>query len=352
MSRQLSDQMIDVRSDTVTRPTPAMLQAMLSAEVGDDVYGEDESVEKLQRQAAELFGMESALFCPSGTMTNQIGIRLHTRPGDEVICDELAHIYLFEGGGIAANSGASVRLLKGDRGRFTAEQVRAQINKREDSHFPWTRLVAIENTVNKGGGACWDLAELQRIRAVCDQHELGLHLDGARIFNALVARDESPREYGRLFDTISICLSKGLGAPAGSLLLGSGKHIASAHRYRKMMGGGMRQAGYLAAAGLFALEHNVRRLRDDHVKAQTLERELRRLPFVASVLPAETNIVIFSLEPGLSTDSFLQKLQGQGLRATSMGGPTIRFVFHLDISDDQLGIMVETLRKLDVATSA
>lgn len=342
-------QMIDVRSDTVTRPTPAMLQAMLSAEVGDDVYGEDETVEKLQRVAAELFGMESALFCPSGTMTNQIGIRLHTRPGDEVICDELAHIYLFEGGGIAANSGASVRLLKGDRGRFTAEQVRAQINRRDDAHYAWTKLVAIENTVNKGGGACWDLAEMQRIRAVCDEHDLGLHLDGARIFNALVARNESPRDYGRLFDTISICLSKGLGAPAGSLLLGSREAIARAHRHRKMMGGGMRQAGYLAAAGLFALEHNVRRLQDDHLRAQTLGREMHALPYVASVLPVETNIVIFSLAEGLSPDKFLEKLQSHGLRANSMGGQTIRFVFHLDINDDQLGIMVETLRKLNVA---
>lgn len=339
-------QMIDVRSDTVTRPTPAMLQAMVSAEVGDDVYGEDETVDKLQRRAAELFGMEAALFCPSGTMTNQIGIRLHTRPGDEVICDELAHVYLFEGGGIAATSGASVRLLKGDRGRFTAEQVRAQINKRDDAHYAWTRLVCIENTVNKGGGACWDLAEVQRIRAVCDEHQLALHLDGARVFNAIVARNESPRDYGRLFDTISICLSKGLGAPAGSLLLGTREHIAKAHRYRKMMGGGMRQAGYLAAAGLFALEHNVQRLQEDHARAKTFERDLRALPYVSSVLPVETNIAIFSLTDGLSVDAFLGKLRSQGVQASGMGGQTIRFVFHLDVSDEQLAALVETLRKL------
>jgi threonine aldolase len=338
--------MIDVRSDTVTRPTPAMLQAMLSADVGDDVYGEDETVDRLQRRAAELFGMEAALFCPSGTMTNQIGIRLHTRPGDEVICDELAHVYLYEGGGIAATSGASVRLLKGDRGRFTAAQVREQINKRDDAHYAWTRLVSIENTVNKGGGACWDLAEVERIRAACDEHQLALHLDGARVFNAMVAGNQSPRDYGRLFDTISICLSKGLGAPAGSLLLGSRESIVKAHRYRKMMGGGMRQAGYLAAAGLFALEHNVRRLQEDHARAKTLERELRMLPFVANVLPVETNIVIFSLEQGLSPDTFLQKLQSHGVKANSMGGQTIRFVFHLDISDEQLSALVEALRQL------
>jgi threonine aldolase len=210
-------------------------------------------------------------------------------------------------------------------------------------------LVSIENTVNKGGGACWDLAEVERIRAVCDQHGLGLHLDGARIFNAMVARGDTPKDYGRLFDTISICLSKGLGAPAGSLLIGTHEAIARAHRYRKMMGGGMRQAGYLAAAGLFALEHNVNRLRDDHAKARVLERELRALPYVASVLPVETNIVIFSLAAGLAPEAFLRKLQSHGLRASGMGAQTIRFVFHLDISDDQLDAIVATLRKLDFA---
>lgn len=342
-------QIIDARSDTVTRPTPAMLEAMMSAQVGDDVYGEDETVNALQQRAADLFGMEAALFCPSGTMTNQIGIRIHTRPGDEVICDELSHVYLYEAGGIAANSGASVRLLKGDRGRFTAEQVRSQVNSRADVHAAWSRLVVVENTVNKGGGACWDLAELQRIRSVCDEHELALHLDGARIFNAIVARNESPRDYGRLFDTISICLSKGLGTPAGSLLLGTRELIARARRQRKMMGGGMRQAGYLAAAGLFALEHNVERLRDDHSKARTLERELRGLPFVSSVLPVETNIVIFTLEPRLGTEEFLRTLQSHGIKAGSMGESTIRFVMHLDIGDDQFGALVDQLRKLELA---
>jgi len=345
-------EMIDVRSDTVTRPTPAMLQAMMAAEVGDDVFGEDPTVQQLQQRAAELFGMEAALFCPSGTMTNQIAIRVHTRPGDEVICDELAHIYLYEGGGIAANSGASVRLLKGDRGRFTAEQVRQHINRRDDVHAAWSRLVAIENTVNKGGGACWNLAEIRGIRAVCDEHGLALHLDGARLFNALVARGESPKDYGHLFDTISICLSKGLGAPVGSLLLGSREIIAKAHRYRKMMGGGMRQAGYLAAAGLYALDHHVQRLREDHEKARTIERELRALSYVADVLPVETNIVIFSLVDGLSPARFLEKLRSHGVRASSMGGQTIRFVLHLDVGNEQVGSIVETLRKADVAASA
>jgi threonine aldolase len=337
-------QMIDVRSDTVTQPTPAMLEAMLQAEVGDDVFGEDETVNELQRKAADLFAKEAALFCPTGTMSNQIGIKVHTQPGDEVICDELAHIYLYEGGGIAANSGSSVRLLKGDNGRFSAEQVRENINRRDDSHLPWTRVVAIENTVNRGGGCCWDLREIERIRLVCQQHEIAMHLDGARLFNALVARNEAARDYGKLFETISICLSKGLGAPAGSLLLGSRTLIAKAHRQRKLLGGGMRQAGYLAAAGLYALEHNVERLRDDHRKAKVLEAQLRSLPYVSTVLPVETNIVIFKLHDRLGTDTFLQQLQHQQVRALSMGHQTIRIVFHLNVSDAQLEALLAVLR--------
>ncbi|HEY6823401.1 MAG TPA: GntG family PLP-dependent aldolase [Steroidobacteraceae bacterium] len=338
--------MIDIRSDTVTQPTREMLAAMLQAQVGDDVFGEDPTVNALQEKAAALFGKEAALFCPSGTMSNQIGIKIHTQPGDEVICDELAHVYLNEGGGIAANSGASVRLLRGHRGRFTAEQVRENINRRDDSHVPWTRVVAIENTVNKGGGCCWDLREIERIRAVCRENDIAMHLDGARLFNALVARNESPRDHGRLFDTLSVCLSKGLGAPAGSLLLGSRQLLAKAHRQRKVLGGGMRQAGYLAAAGLFALEHNVERLRDDHAKAKVLETELRALPYVAEVLPAETNIVIFTLAEGIGTEGFLQQLQHQRVRASSIGPRSVRFVFHLDVSDAQLEELLHALRRV------
>jgi threonine aldolase len=337
-------QMIDVRSDTVTRPTPAMLEAMMSASVGDDVLGEDETVNALQSRVAELFGMQAALLCPTGTMTNQIGIRVHTQPGDEVICDELAHVYLYEGGGIASNSGASVRLVRGRNGRFTADQVQESINRRDDSHLPWTRLVAIENTVNKGGGCCWDLEEITRIRRVCDEQGLALHLDGARLFNALTARNESPHQYGQLFDTISICMSKGLGAPAGSLLVGSRDQIARAHRYRKAMGGGMRQSGYLAAAGLFALEHHVKRLQDDHTRAKAVAAELRSLPYVASSLPAETNIVIFTLSESMTADAFLAKLRERHVRALSMGRQTIRFVFHLDISDTHVDGLINALR--------
>jgi threonine aldolase len=325
---------VDLRSDTVTRPTERMLEAMMRAPVGDDVLGEDPTVRALQAEAAGLFGMEAALFCPSGTMTNQIAIKVHTRPADEVICSELAHIYLYEGGGIAANSGASVRLLPGDRGRFTAEAVAQAVNKRSDAHFPWTRLVAVENTVNKGGGACWDLRELEQIREVCNTHGLAYHLDGARLFNALVARGESAKDYGRLFDTISICLSKGLGAPVGSLLLGSSELIARAHRMRKLFGGGMRQAGYLAAAGLYALEHHVARLAVDHAKAAEAARLIERCAWVASVLPVETNLLIFRLQPTVSAEALLAHLAAQGIRAATMGPDLVRFVFHLDLPDD------------------
>jgi len=337
--------MIDVRSDTVTRPTPAMLAAMMAAQVGDDVYGEDENVNALQHAAATAFGMEAALFCPSGTMTNQIAIKLHTQPGDEVICDELAHTYLYEGGGIAFHSGASVRTLRGPGGRFTAEQVRDNVNRRDDSHLPWTRLVAVENTVNKGGGGCWDLAQLQRIRAVCDEQGLALHLDGARLYNALVARGETPAQYGAVFHTISICLSKGLGAPTGSLLLGSREHIARAHRLRKLMGGGMRQAGYLAAAGLYALNHHVARLSEDHAKARQVAAELPALPYVKDVLPVETNILIFHLDDGVQPDRYLRYLQARGVRAGTMGKQTIRFVFHLDVGADQVGELIGAIRQ-------
>lgn len=327
----MSRPVIDLRSDTVTTPTEAMRAAMAAAPVGDDVYGEDPTVNALQARAAADFGMEAALFCPSGTMTNQIAIRVHTRPGDEVICADLAHIYLYEGGGIAANSGASVRLLPGDRGRFTAETVRDNINKRTDSHLPWTRLVAIENTVNKGGGCCWDIAEIERIREVCIANGLALHLDGARLYNALVASGVSARRYGELFDTISICLSKGLGAPVGSLLLGSKEHIARAHRLRKLMGGGMRQAGYLAAAGLHALDHHVERLADDHREAARIAALLPRYPFVANVLPVETNLVIFRLTPETRAEALLAHLAAHHIKAATMGPDLVRFVFHLDV---------------------
>jgi threonine aldolase len=337
------NKMIDLRSDTVTRPTPPMLDAMMHARVGDDVFGDDETVNALQKKAADLFGMEAALFCPSGTMTNQIGIKIHTQPGDEVICDLLAHIYRSEGGGIAFNSGASVRTLTGNHGRFTAEQVRENINP-DDSHCARTRLVAVENTVTKGGGSCWDLAEIRRIRQLCTERGLALHLDGARLFNALVARGESPRQYGEIFDTISICLSKGLGAPAGSLLLGRKEHIKQAHRVRKVFGGGMRQAGFLAAAGIYALDHHVDRLAEDQAKAKVLAGELSSLRYVSTVLPVETNLVIFKLAAAADPGKFLDFLLQRSIQANQIAPQTIRMVFHLDISGPQLDQLLAALR--------
>lgn len=320
-----------------------MLDAMMSANVGDDVYGEDNAVNALQRQVAEMFGMESALFCPSGTMTNQIGIRVHVQPGDEVICHELSHVYRYEGGGIASNSGCSVRLMRGDNGKFDAGQLAQNINPRNDSHAAMTRLVTIENTTNMGGGGCWEVDSIEGIREICDLHNLRLHLDGARLFNALVATNESPKRFGELFDTISICLSKGLGAPVGSLLLGTEEHIRKAHRFRKSMGGGMRQAGYLAAAGTYALDNHVARLREDHDKARELGDALRGLNYVRAALPVETNIVIFELDERYDSDQFLDHLHQQGVLAASIRERTIRFVFHLDITDAQFDRVLDAI---------
>jgi threonine aldolase len=337
--------MLDLRSDTVTLPTAAMKEAMMQAPVGDDVFGEDPSVNLLQEYAADLFGMEDALFCSSGTQTNQIAIKIHTQPGDEVICDTLSHVYLYEGGGIAFNSGASVRLIQGNRGLFNAAQVAENINK-EDVHFPVSKLVCIENTVNKGGGACWDWEELLKIKEICQNNQLGFHLDGARLFNALVAKNQNPQQYGQLFDTISICLSKGLGAPVGSLLLGSKKHIHKAKRLRKVMGGGMRQVGFLAAAGLYALQNNIDRLSQDHVNAKIVGEFLNQQNYVEYMLPVETNIVIFKLKDQFPAEQFLHSLQKQGIKAVSMGKNLVRFVFHLNQEKKQIDHLLNALKSI------
>ncbi|MDP1727838.1 MAG: GntG family PLP-dependent aldolase [Bacteroidota bacterium] len=333
---------IDLRSDTVTKPTPEMKVAMMNAVVGDDVFGEDETVNALQTYAAELFGKEAALFCSSGTQTNQIAIKVHTQPGDEVICSNLAHVYLYEGGGIAFNSGASVRLIDSERGLFTAAQVLENINA-ENDHFPISRLVCVENTVNKGGGACWDLDELKKIKAVCTQHNLAFHLDGARIFNALASKQQDPKEYGELFDTLSICLSKGLGAPVGSLLLGSAQHIYKARRYRKILGGGMRQAGFIAGAGLYALKHNIQRLNTDHERAKRVAAVIGQKEFTEFVLPVETNIVIFKIKDQFPVEPFINKLALNNIKAVSMGKNRVRFVFHLNHSEHDILRLIEFL---------
>jgi len=336
---------VDLRSDTVTKPDTGMLDAMMNADVGDDVFAEDPSVNELEAFMADIFGKQKALFVPSGTMANQIAIKVHTQPGDEVICDELSHVYNYEGGGIAFNSGASVRLLVGDRGRFTAEDVEAAILG-DESYLPNSQLVVIENTVNKGGGSIWKIEEIKRIKEVCKKNKLKLHLDGARLFNALAETGEDPREYGQLFDSISICLSKGLGAPVGSVVMGSDKFIKKAHRMRKVFGGGMRQAGYLAAAGVYALNHNVEKLKEDHERAKKIGQVLEKMPLVIKVLPIETNIVIFHLDPSVSTGDFLEKLEEKNILAYPFGPDAIRFVTHLDFNDEQLNRVIETLENL------
>lgn len=325
---------IDLRSDTLTRPTKEMREAMFSAQVGDDVFGEDPTVNTLEEKIAKLFGMEAALFCPSGTMTNQIAIRLHTQIQTEVICHKYSHIYLYEGGGIMANSLASVKLLDGDLGKITAAQIEASINP-DDVHAPETTMVSLENTMNKGGGSIYTLDEIKPIRALCQKKGLKLHLDGARFFNALVETGEKASDWGAHFDTISICLSKGLGCPVGSVLLGSKANIKRARKVRKSFGGGMRQAGFLAAAGIYALDHQVDRLKEDHARARKLGEMLLDLPIVSEVLPVATNIVIARLE-GTSPEEFMSKLAQKDIKSVKFGPDLVRFVTHHDFGDDQM----------------
>ncbi|MBR11109.1 MAG: threonine aldolase [Rickettsiales bacterium] len=337
--------MIDLRSDTVTKPTTGMLEAMMSAEVGDDVFESDPTVNKLQERLAGMFGMDAALYCPSGTMSNQIAFRVATRPQDEVICDKRSHIYLYEGGGLAYNSMLSPKLLDGDRGRLTADMISSNINPPDDVHCPRTSIVGLENTVNKGGGCFYDLNEIKAIRKVCDEHDLHLHLDGARLFNALVETEEQPSEYGTLFNTISICFSKGLGAPVGSVLLGSKVQIKEAKRVRKVLGGGMRQVGYLAAACIYALDNHVDRLKEDHVRARVLGEEMAKKGFVDEVLPVETNIVISELT-NITPKQLLAKFEQSGLHAVAFGPQAVRFVTHLNFDDNQLDQAVDIIRRL------
>lgn len=336
---------IDYRSDTVTKPTKEMHEAMFSAPVGDDVFGEDPSINELERLSAEMFGMEAALYCPSGTMTNQIAIKCHTQPGDEVICDTSSHIYQYEGGGIAANSGAQVKLIYGDRGRISAEQVLESINA-DDVHKARTALVSLENTSNRGGGSCYELEEIKRIRQVCDEHHLVLHLDGARLFNALVAKDESPKDYGQVFHSISICLSKSLGCPVGSLVIGTKDFIRRARRVRKAFGGGMRQAGYLAAAGIYALQNNIERLQQDHDHALLLAEALEKKDFVETVLPVETNIIIFSVKERFNPKSLVAKMKEENILWYAISPTQVRIVTHLDITPDMIQNTIETIEAL------
>ena len=337
--------MINLISDTVTLPSKEMMQAMMNAPLGDDVFGADPSINELQNYAAELFGMESALFCPSGTMTNQIAIKVHTQPLDEMICDHYSHVYQYESSGFAYNSGISVNLLEGSNGKISAEQIEPAI-KDDYDWLPNTSLVVLENTCNKGGGSFYTLDEIKPIQKLCKDKGLKLHLDGARLFNALVETNEAPAAYGETFDSISICLSKGLGAPVGSLLLGNAAFIKKAKRFRKVMGGGMRQAGLLAAAGLFALKNNVERLKIDNDRAKELGASLETQNYVQAVRPVKSNIVIFDLKVKNSAEEFLNRLKAHGILASAFGPSTIRFVLHLDISSEMHKKVLETIKSI------
>jgi threonine aldolase len=341
--------MIDLRSDTITRPTKDMLEAMMSAEVGDDIFDGDPTVNVLQEKAAAMFGMEAGLFCPSGTMANQIAIRIQTQPQDEVICDQRSHVYNYESGGMAYNSMVSVCLVDGERGRISPEHITENIRP-DDVHYPITSLVCVENTVNKGGGSFYAPQQIVSIHKTCKENGLNLHLDGARIFNAIMETGQPSRELGQYFSTISICLSKGLGAPVGSLLLSSHEHIFKAKRIRKVFGGAMRQAGYLAAAGIYALDHHIERLKEDHLRARVLGKILQDHPNVESVLPVDTNIVIFRLKEGIPSALFVSELGEKGVLAVPFGPREVRFVTHLDFDDNMLDQTENILRSLQVET--
>ena len=335
---------IDLISDTVTKPTAKMLEVMMHAKVGDDVFKSDPTVNELQEKAAKMFGMEDALFFPSGTMANQTAIKLHTQPGDKLICDKYAHVYNYEGGGAAFNSGVTCKLIDGQRGMFTAAQLEEAVAGRADIHVPYSRLVCIENTTNKGGGACWDFSELEKIQKIAKENNLAFHLDGARLFNALVAKKESPEQYGQLFDTISICLSKGLGAPIGSILLGSKKDIAKALRIRKLLGGAMRQVGFLAAAGIYALDNHINRLEEDHQKAKEIGAVLESVSYVTKLETIETNIVIFYVDEKIGAAKFIQKMKDKNILLTPMGEGRIRIVTHLDYTKEMHEILLKALK--------
>jgi threonine aldolase len=339
--------MIDLRSDTVTKPSEAMLDAMLNAPVGDDVFGEDPTVNELEKFAADLFGKEAALYCSSGTQTNQIAINVHVSPGGEVICHKESHVYKYEGGGIARNSGASVRLMDGNRGRISVEEVKNWINPEQDVHFPLTQLVSIEDTANRGGGAIYDFEEIKKLRQFCNEQNIPLHLDGARVFNALVENNTNFKTYASQFDSISICLSKGLGAPVGSILLGSKEFIRKAHRVRKVFGGGMRQAGIIAAGGLYALRNNIDRLKIDHQHAKQLEQTLVSCDWVENVIPVETNIVVPILKVPDARDEIIEKLKEKNILIMPFGPGMLRLVTHLDVLANEIDQVCEEIKNLN-----
>ena len=337
---------INLISDTVTKPSTEMLKAMFNAKVGDDVFKQDPTVNEFEKIVADLFGMEAALFFPSGTMANQTAIKLNTNPGDQIICDKWSHIHLYESGGASFNSGVNFNLLDGNRGMISMEQVKNGINDPEFYHAPLSKMVSIENTTNKGGGACYDLEELQKIKQVCVDNNLRYHLDGARLWNAMMAKKQHPKQFGALFDTISVCFSKGLGCPVGSVLVSDKDTINRALRIRKIFGGNMRQSGYLAAAGIYALHNNINRLEEDHKRAKELGKVLSRLNWVKTVEPVETNIVIFSVNDGIDDKLVIEKLKQKRIGISLMAKNTLRMVTHLDYKQVMHEYVIDALEKI------
>ena len=337
---------INLISDTVTKPTPEMLQAMFNAKVGDDVFKQDPTVNEFERIVADLFGMEAALFFPTGTMANQTAIKLNTNPGDQIICDKWSHIHLYESGGASSNSGVNFNLLDGSRGMITAEQVKEGINDPEFYHTPMSKIVGIENTTNKGGGACYEISELQKIKQVCVDHNLKYHLDGARLWNAMIAKKQQPKQFGELFDTISVCFSKGMGCPIGSVLLSDAETIHRALRIRKIFGGNMRQSGYLAAAGIYALQNNINRLEEDHRRAKELGSALQQCSWVAVVEPVETNIIVFSVQSHIKDQAVIEMLKQKGIAISLLAKGKLRIVTHLDYRQVMHEYVLDALDKL------
>jgi threonine aldolase len=341
------DHLIDLRSDTVTRPTPGMLAAMMSAKVGDDVFGEDPTVRALEERTAALFGKEAAVFVPSGTMANQIAVRLHCQPQDEVLLEASSHIYLWEAGGPAALSGVTCRPIPAPRGQLRLHHLSEAIRP-NDYHYVRTRLLCLENTHNRGGGTIYPWAEVAQLAGWAKEHGLALHIDGARIWNAIVATGISAERWGQYCDTLAVCFSKGLGAPVGSLLMGSREHMLQARRYRKLFGGGMRQAGYLAAACLYALEHHIDRLVEDHRHAQQLAQAIAEVPSLKLTPPeVQTNLIWFEVEPPwTSAQQVAELLRQRGVLVAVLGPRLLRAVTHLDVSAEDCCYAANVFRSL------
>ena len=340
--------MIDLRSDTITKPSAKMLDAMLKAKVGDDVYGEDPTVKRLENLVADYFGMDRAMFFPSGTMANQVAIKLHTNPGDQVIAHKYSHVYNYEGGGASFNSGVSFKLLDGEKGIFSTDELTSAINPKDFYHAPLSKLVSLENTTNKGGGHCWDFNDFESIKKICSDNNLGLHMDGARIWNSIIAKNDNPKLYGNIFDTVSVCLSKGLGCPIGSILVGKKNFIDKAIRIRKILGGGMRQVGYLAAAGLYAIQNNISRLLIDHERAKEISLKFLSKDFIKTINDVETNIIILELNESVQKKTIIDYFSKNEIVLDwfSMGPEKIRIVTHLDYSKDNHNYLMEIVDKL------